>query len=385
MPSLQRLPGTKVTVFARSKTWISPPFSQPLWDKHGFEGFTIPEEVRRRFVSDEAFYEAFRLAVEEDGNGIHDVTIKGTPIQLAAKSEFEKHMKKRLESAPHIFDALLPSFSPGCRRLTPGPGYLEALTQPNVTFTTSQISHISENAVHTKDGASHALDALVCATGFQTGTAPPFPIHGLGGLPLKEKWSERPTTYLSHSVSSFPNLFLMLGPNGAIGSGSLTMMIESTGDYIVKAVRKMQKEGVERMIVRKAREEDFLEHVDKYFEGTVFGERCRSWYKTGGEDGKVTGLWPGSTLHCLEAMRSPRWEDYLWRYEGEEVGDVESEEEELGKRKRVNRLKWLGNGCSVNNVEQRDLAWYLYPEFLDRPEVGRPEEKRVYKIRPFSY
>lgn len=41
-------------------------------------------------------------------------------------------MKKRLEKKPEIFDQILPSFPPGCRRLTPGPGYLEALVEPNV-------------------------------------------------------------------------------------------------------------------------------------------------------------------------------------------------------------------------------------------------------------
>jgi hypothetical protein len=392
-------------VFARSRTWISPPFSQPLWDKHGFEGFAIPDVVRQRFNSDPAFYDAFRLAVEEDGNAIHSVTIKGTPLQLGAKEEFKKHMQQRLASAPHIFEALLPSFSPGCRRLTPGPGYLEALTQPNITFTTSPISSVSPEAVHTADGTSHDLDALVCATGFHAGCAPPFPILGDSGMPLEQKWSKRPTTYLSHSIASFPNFFLMLGPNAAIGAGSLTTMIESVGDYIVKAIRKLQKENIEKMVVKRAREEDFLERVDAYFKGTVFGEDCKSWYKNGvrGMDGEVvvTGLWPGSTLHCIECMRSPRWEDYLYRYVGEEVGDEErgdieqNEEDEehappqkkrkVGNKRGVNRLTWLGNGWSVNQIEERDLAWYLYPEFLDLPVAPLPEQRRKEKIRPFSY
>lgn len=333
--------------------------------------------------------------------------MKGTPLQLGAKDMFHQHMKERLASKPEIFEALLPSFSPGCRRLTPGPGYLEALTKPNVAFITSPITRISGSAIHTADGSAHEIDALVCATGFKAGAPPPFPLTGKDGLPLTKKWEHRAVNYMSHSISSFPNLFVMLGPNAAIGSGSLTKMIETVGDYAIKAIRKIQKDNIAAMAVKKACEQDFTEYVDAYFEGTVFAEECSSWYKNKAT-GEIVGLWPGSTLHCIEAMRSPRWEDYDYVYIDElearedentnglglkRKADELTEEEQIsgilaraGKsRKRANRMAWLGNGWSVKQLEEKDLAWYLYPEFLDKPVEGKPEEKEEYRIRPFSY
>lgn len=418
VPSLQRISGTHVSTFVRSKTWISPPFGDSLWEKYGFEGFTIPPELRKRFCEDPEYYESFRQAVEEDGNGIHAFTMRGTPLQLGAKQMFEESMKKRLEKAPHIFNSLLPSFSPGCRRLTPGPGYLEALTQPNVAFVTSPITKISAKTIHTADGSAHEVDAIICATGFHANTSPPFPVIGANGLTLRQKWSSRPTNYLSHSIAGFPNFFTMLGANSAIGSGSLTTMIENVGDYVVKAIRKIQKEDIALMMVKPEREEDFAEYVDEYFKGTVFSEECNSWYKSK-TDGAVVGLWPGSTLHCIEAMRSPRWEDFDYVYREElragselesavgegvvmngdsEEGDAKRKridsmavaEGRLGlqngaKRRRANRLKWLGNGWSANEREGKDLAWYLYKDFLNTPAAPRPEEHGIYSIRAFSY
>ncbi|KAH7392708.1 hypothetical protein BKA66DRAFT_412029 [Pyrenochaeta sp. MPI-SDFR-AT-0127] len=385
VPSLQRIAGTQVSTFVRSKTWISPSFGQQFFDSYGFKGSAIPEELRNRFANDREFYYKFRLSVEEDGNGVHAVTIKGTPLQLGAKDMFYQHMKTLLESKPEIFEALIPSFSPGCRRLTPGPGYLEALTQPNVSFITSPITRISESAIHTADGTAHEIDALVCATGFRSSAPPPFPLTGASGLSLAEKWEDRAVTYLSHSVAGFPNLFSMLGPNSAIGSGSLTKMIETVGDYIIKAVRKIQKDNIAAMVVKEERERDFIEYVDAYFEGTVFSEECRSWYKNKGT-GEVVGLWPGSTVHCIEAMRSPRWEDYDYTYIDELEG-VEGDGLNSGKstRKRANRLAWLGNGWSAKQLEEKDLAWYLYPEFVEKPVAPLPEENETYRIRPFSY
>lgn len=263
---------------------------------------------------------------------------------------------------------------------------MEALTQPNVSFVTTPITKISENAVHTSDGTTHKIDALVCATGFKTGAPPPFDLVGTKGLTIHKKWERRATTYLSHSVSGFPNMFTILGPNAAIGSGSLTMMIENIGDYAIKAIRKLQKENIASMVVKQEREEDFTEYVDAYFEGTVFSEECRSWYKNKAT-GEVIGLWPGSTLHCIETLRSPRWEDFDYVYVDELDLIEETPEATVNgsrKRKRVNKMSWLGNGWSANQLDNHDLSWYLYPEFQDKPVAPKPEEKERLKIRAFS-
>jgi cation diffusion facilitator CzcD-associated flavoprotein CzcO len=385
VPSLQRIAGTQVSTFVRSKTWISPSFGHELFESYGMKGSAIPEELRQRLLGDPEYLQKFRLSIEEDGNGIHEVTMKGTPLQQGAKDMFYQHMKKRLKAKPEIFEALIPSFSPGCRRLTPGPGYLESLTEPNVSFITSPITRISASAIHTSDGNTHEIDALVCATGFKSSTAPPFPLTGVDSLTMNAKWKNRATSYMSHSVAGFPNLFTMLGPNSAIGSGSLTKMIETVGDYIVKCVRKIQRDNIAAMVVKEAREQDFIEYADAYFQGTVFAEECRSWYKNNGT-GEVVGLWPGSTLHCIEAMRSPRWEDYEYIYVDELEGRVdEAHENGLGGKRKANRLAWLGNGWSANQLEKRDLAWYLYPEFVEKPMAPKPEENELLKIRPFMY
>jgi hypothetical protein len=84
----------------------------------------------------------------------------------------------------------------------------------------------------------------------------------------------------------------------------------------------------------------------------------------------------------MEAMRSPRWEDYEYVYVDELAGQEDANG--LGGSK-ANRLAWLGNGWSVNQLEERDLAWYLYPEFVEKPVAPKPEENSVFKIRGFSY
>ncbi|KXL44482.1 MAG: hypothetical protein FE78DRAFT_150169 [Acidomyces sp. 'richmondensis'] len=342
IPKLQKVPGAHLNCFIRSRTWISPPLGQMTQDKLGMsDKFEFDQEQIKKFESDPEAWLNFRMMVEADANNIHSVTLKGTPMQIGAQQAFEEGMKARLRKKPEYFDWLKPNFAPGCRRLTPGPGFLEALVEDNVSFIRDRIVRIEPKGVVTADGKLHEIDVLCCATGFYASSAPPFRVAGLNGYTMQEHWSKRATNYLSLATDQFPNYFMMLGPNAAIGEGSLTMMIESTGDYILKAIRKMQKENIKSMTVKPERVRDFIRYCDAYFKGTVYMDDCQSWYRKDGQ-GKsgdfVTGLWPGSTLHCIEALRSPRWEDYLYEYPREENGAEE------------NQMAWLGNGWALTQT-----------------------------------
>lgn len=367
-------------------------------------------------MSDPVQYQKFRKLIEADGNSIHGYTQAESELQNTFHGVFADGMRNRLSKKPEIAEHLLPGFAVGCRRLTPGPGYLEALCEDNVDFIKDRISKITPNGIQLQSGQQIDLDVLVCATGFHTSAPPPFPVEGLNGKTIASRFQPDPESYLSVTVDPFPNFFMMLGPNSAIGSGSLTMMIESAGDYVVKAIRKIQKEDIRSMTIKARRVRDFQEYADEYFKKTVYVDDCSSWYRSKSSN-RVTGVWPGSTMHAIEAFRSPRWEDYDYVYEGEQHEDESGAMQEAllaqggdgedgsgtGKKRRrladgnkeaqgmktrgeANRLKWLGNGWSQLQLDEGgDLAYYLEPDFTDLPAHPYPEKTREYSLRPFSY
>jgi cation diffusion facilitator CzcD-associated flavoprotein CzcO len=51
-------------------------------------------------------------------------------------------------------------------QVTPGPGYLEAIVQPNVDYISDDIDHVKEEGIVTKDGTLRKVDAIIWATGF---------------------------------------------------------------------------------------------------------------------------------------------------------------------------------------------------------------------------
>jgi cation diffusion facilitator CzcD-associated flavoprotein CzcO len=95
-----------------------------------------------------------------------------------------------------LSDKLIPKFAVGCRRFSPGQGYLEALVEDNVTVKTKQISEVNEKGVLMKDGSLIELDAIICATGFDTSYRPVFPLVAYG-KDLRDIWESGPRGYLS--------------------------------------------------------------------------------------------------------------------------------------------------------------------------------------------
>lgn len=214
-------------------------------------------------------------------------------MQLGAVGVFTENMKKRLAAKPHLADQLMPSFPPVCRRLTPGPGYLEALTDAKCDIITSPIAHVDKTGIVTEDGQHRPVDAIVCATGFNTTFTPRFPLIGKNGASLAERWADGPDSYISVAVDSFPNYFMALGPNAALGTGNLLFLIECEIDYFTRCVVKMQRENILAMAPRPSAVQGFAQYCSAYFDRTVFTMDCSSWYKGGKSEGRVVALWPG--------------------------------------------------------------------------------------------
>ena len=115
-------------------------------------------------------------------------------------------MRRRLTKKPEIADRLIPTdFFVGCRRPTPGHGFLEALCEDNVSLVGESITEMTPRGIKTADGVEHEFDVIICATGFDVSWRPRYPTIGRGGRNLSEEWKDMPTTYLSLAVPNFPN------------------------------------------------------------------------------------------------------------------------------------------------------------------------------------
>ncbi|KIL94145.1 hypothetical protein FAVG1_02707 [Fusarium avenaceum] len=343
--------------YVRGRSWIAGLFGDPKTRdriKEAGGNFAYTAEEISNWETNRESYLDYRRAIEYDINKKFGVLFSGSKEQANLRQLAQESMIQRLKDKPEIYNHLQPDFSPYCKRMSPGPGYLEALSSPKVDTITTGITKIDETGIFTADGQHHPVDAIVCATGFQTSPANrSFPIYGVGGVNLRERFQKRPETYLSVCTDGFPNFFQSMGPNSMPGAGSLLLVIEKTNLYIGKIIARMAYDNIVRIEPKRKMVQAFTNYCDEFFKSTVFAEECNSWYKTyevgasreEQKRGRVSALWPGSSLHAVRTMSNPRWEDFDYEY---------CDDDEFG---------WFGNGWTLAEKfvtdELESLTWYL--------------------------
>ncbi|KAJ8117410.1 hypothetical protein OPT61_g1397 [Boeremia exigua] len=368
VPTIQKLDGVKVWNFARSPTWVSTSFGDAAMIKLGLDPGDTQCNHQEYMATHPDYFHKMRKTLEKEASSKYYFSLKNSESQEIALAKFQDHMRQRLAGRPDLIEAIIPTFAPGCRRLTPGPGYLESLKQDNVTFCNKRILEFNSTGLQLENREQIDLDVVICATGYDVQAPPTFKVEGRNGITLEQRWKPLPESYLAVTVDQFPNFFMIGGPNSNLGSGSLLSVFEAQGDYAVKIIRKLQKEDYETFEVRPERVADFSKYIDEYFKRTVYTDECSSWYRAHNNSDRIIALWPGSSLHCIEALRSPRWEDYVWESTGPSS----------------NLLRWLGNGNSLL-LSMGDPSWFIEEKYLDAPKEGKPEESEAYQQRPFSH
>ena len=221
-----------------------------------------------------------------------------------------KHMERQI-SDPELRRKLLPTYSPGCKRLVLSNHFYPAVAAPNTELVTDRIERVGPRSVITADGREREIDALVLATGFRVADNPVMGMaRGRDGRSLRDVWSGTGTrAYLGTVVDGFPNFFLMSGPNTGIGHNSLLVMIEAQIDYTVDTIRYMRDHGVGTVEVKGDVLEAYNRKLQKKMSRTVWTTGgCSSWYLD--DEGRNPTLWPDFTWRFRHLTRSFNPKDF---------------------------------------------------------------------------
>ncbi|KAF9886633.1 hypothetical protein FE257_011273 [Aspergillus nanangensis] len=344
LPQLAKETGTEVISFQRGPTWVTSRLSPASLlgrdDPTPNPEFTA--EDKKRFREDPEYHHQYRRNIIHNYNKAFKMFRKGSPENINATTNATKQMAAKLNHRADLCEMLIPKWELGCRRVTPGEGYLESFLRDNVSITQSPITMITEDSVLTADGREYKVDVVVCATGFDVSHCPRYPIIGRDGCSLADKWADEPESYLSVACPGLPNYFIFTGPNAVVGHGSLMEALSWVAEYMVKWIRKIASEEIKSIAPRQEVVDEFTAYGDEIHRTLVWTGACRSWYKKGRVDGRVTATFAGSALLFKRMVENIRGEDFDIRYLG------------------PNRFRFLGDGFTEYELDPKnDLAWYI--------------------------
>ncbi|MFJ8312040.1 MULTISPECIES: flavin-containing monooxygenase [unclassified Streptomyces] len=220
------------------------------------------------------------------------------PVQAAARA----HLRLTVRD-PALRRALTPDYRLGCKRLLTSSTFYPALARPHVHLHPTAVCAVRGRHVIGADGTATEADVVITATGFRIGELPlARDVHGANGRTLHETWDEEgPQAYLGTSISGFPNLFLLLGPNLLAGSTSAISVLEAQLTYMCAALKHLRLGGYTSMDVRPAAQDAYNAAVQEALRTTVYNAGgCSSYYFT--PSGRNTFCWPWSTGRLVRRL-----------------------------------------------------------------------------------
>lgn len=207
-----------------------------------------------------------------------------------------KHLEASI-SDPELRQKVTPDYQFGCKRALVSDNYYPALQSDNVELVTDGVQEVRAHSIVGNDGVERPIDALIFGTGF---VASEFlldmKIYGRKQRELLTEWQDDgPEAYYGLSVSGYPNLFFLLGPNTGLGHNSVILMMESQYNYIFDYVRHLEKINEPFLDIDPEVQAQHNQDIQKELASTVWQSGgCTSWYQN--KHGKNTTLWPGSTV-----------------------------------------------------------------------------------------
>ncbi|MCM6777124.1 NAD(P)/FAD-dependent oxidoreductase [Nocardia sp. CDC159] len=282
-----------VEVFQRTPHWVLPKLNRTIGDRERRLLTRVPG--LRALYRNIAFW-------------THEIPVAGFlhPRLLPVLRWAALRTLRKQVPDPALRAKLIPDYTIGCKRILLTSDYYPTLARPDVDLVTAAIAAFESGGVRTADGVLHEADLIVLATGFDTDNrCAREHIVGRDGITIQQAWRDGVQAYLGMSVSGFPNLFLVMGPNSGGGAQSILFVIEAQIRYIVKCLHLLRRGGATRIEVRPEVQRGFNERLHAKLSRSVWNSGgCASWFLD--HTGNNRQCWPGTGTSYWWATRTPK-------------------------------------------------------------------------------
>lgn len=300
----------QLTVFQRTPPWILPRRDRPASPLSRWFDERVPwlRGLHRRWLYWSAEARAIPLA--------------SFPRLLVHPQRKAKAFLKKCIKDPRLRYKLVPDYALGCKRVLKSDDYYEAISRDNVELVVEPIVQVGRWDITTIDGIDRPVDAIILATGFKPfDLTDTLAVVGRGGVTLAAAWRDGPKAFRGLAVPGFPNLFLLMGPNTALGHNSILVMIESQVRYILQCLGWLARRELTAVEVAPAAQAAFDAALRQRFERSVWRSGslvgtggsavapCDSWYV--GASGRNHVIWPGTSASYRAAVQRAEISHFL--------------------------------------------------------------------------
>ena len=244
----------------------------------------VSDEERLSVYENRYYRGGFRLFIDSYQDILFDPKANET-VSEYIRQKIHQRVKKK-----EVAKLLAPQdYCYGTKRPPMESGYYEVFNQDNVYLVDvkkTPITRIEENGVVVGDKL-YEVDALILATGFDAMTGPLFAL-GLEAKDkekLADKWKDGPRTYLGHTVSGFPNLFLVTGPQSPSVLYNMPLAIEDHVDLATGIIQHMLDQQLVEVDAEAQAEEEWVNHANELAQASLL-PNTDSWYMGANIPGK---------------------------------------------------------------------------------------------------
>jgi cyclohexanone monooxygenase len=282
VPQIQKEAG-RVDLYQRTPPWIVPKPDRAIsaLERTLFRRFPRLQDLYRKAIYWMLEARVLGFAVDPRLMKLFELVARG-------------HLKRQVKD-PALRARLTPDYTIGCKRVLISDDYYPALGQSNVDVITDGVKEIRARSIVDEQGVEREVDVLIWGTGFHA--ADPVPrgmFFGRDGMDILDAWKNGAEAYKGTTMSAFPNLFFIVGPNTGLGHSSMVFMIESQVRYIGQALKTMRDRGMHTAEVKPQALRRYNDRLQAKVGKAVWNTGgCQSWYLD--ENGRNVTLWPGFT------------------------------------------------------------------------------------------
>jgi len=158
---------------------------------------------------------------------------------------------------------------------------------------------------------------LIFATGFDAvdGNYKRIDIRGRGGVAIKDHWQDGPSSYLAVATANFPNMFMILGPNGPFTN--LPPTIETEVEWVSDLIGFMEANELASVEPVASKEEEWSDTCREIAEQTLF-TKIDSWIFGANIPGKANAVYfymggLGAFRDILESVKNDDYRGFRFK------------------------------------------------------------------------